>query len=375
MVKHDMKTATYFHRVGSDWIPCDEATAGAQHKDQLDKKLMRPRAIRNTDINLAIQQTPISPVDMTPFQELMPAAAAAAPASTSEDNAVPAAAPAVVQTAGAAVQTADAAVQTADATASVPIRDKYLIHEMHLTRMLLMDQDFIDESATHPLELIRRDKFQRYLHDITALVLYKHEVKMTSEAAEKLHEAAEEYVRDYLANGVGDDVYKQLCAEFEDFNTQEEDKSVSEEGGQEGEEDGGEEDEEKEAAPAPKRTAAAAAAAAAPAPKRTAAAAAAAAAPAPKRPKKTVEVPLSVKLRGTYTVEEVNKLSLQQLVAQVCASPCPVNPDYGWQEAEPSPHRGRGGGQGKNDADRKAYWVRWLTDPEFMTYRENRNAK
>ena len=99
---------------------------------------------------------------------------------------------------------------------------------------------------------------------------------------------------------------------------------------------------------------------------------AAVAAPVSKRPKKTVEVPLSVKLRGTYTVEEVNKLSLQELVAQVCASPCPANPDYGWQEAGPSPHRGRGGGQGKTDADRKAYWIKWLTNPEFMTYRETR---
>jgi hypothetical protein len=388
IVQRAMKEATYFHRVGSDWIPCDEATAGARRKDQLDKKLMRPRAIRNADINLAIQQTPISPVDMTPFQELMPAAAAAAPASTSEDNAVPAA----VQTAGAAVQTADAAVQTADATASVPIRDKRVICTENLTRMLLMDQDFelIDESATHPLELIRRDKwvFMRYLQDITALVLYKHEVKMTTEAMNKLHEAAEEYVRDYLANGVSDDVYKQLCAEFDDFNTQEEENEENQQRRPDGPREA--DDESSDASLATGTAAAAAAggtkrpavAAATGGTKRPAASAAAggtkrpapaaAAAAAAKRPKKITEPPLPIKPRGGYTVEELNNLSVQQLVAQVCASHCPANPDYGWKEEGPSPHRGRGGGQGKDEAERKAYWVQWLTDPEFMTYRERR---
>jgi hypothetical protein len=180
---------------------------------------------------------------------------------------------------------------------------------------------------------------------------------MTPDAMNKLHDAAEEYVRAYLANGVGDDVYKQLCAEFDDFNTQEEDKSVSEEGGQEGEEDGGEEDEEKEAAPAPKRPAAAAAAAA-----------------AAKRPKKITEPPLPLPPRGGYTVEEVQDLTLKQLVAQVCASPVPANSQCGWEEAGPSPHRGRGGGQGNTEEERKDYFVQWLTDPEFMTDREERKA-
>ena len=101
---------------------------------------------------------------------------------------------------------------------------------------------------------------------------------------------------------------------------------------------------------------------------------AAVAAPVSKRPKKTVEVPLSVKLRGTYTVEEVNKLTLKQLVAQVCASSIPSSPKYGWEEAGPSPHRGRGGGQGKTEEERRQYCIRWLTT-EYMTYRETRNAK
>jgi hypothetical protein len=99
---------------------------------------------------------------------------------------------------------------------------------------------------------------------------------------------------------------------------------------------------------------------------------AAAAAAAAKRPKKITEPPLPIKQRGGYTVEELNNLSVQQLVAQVCASPCPANPDYGWKEEGENPHRGRGGGQGKDEEERKDYFVQWLTDPKFMTYRERR---
>eukprot|EP01044_Picomonas_judraskeda_P007863 COSAG03_NODE_869_length_5567_cov_622.477601_2_plen_245_part_00 len=92
--------------------------------------------------------------------------------------------------------------------------------------------------------------------------------------------------------------------------------------------------ENESAAPAPIRPAAAAAAADAAAPKRTAAAAAAAAAPAPKRPKKIIAAPIQpAKQRGDYTVEEVQDLTLKQLVAQVCDSPVPSSPEYGWEEA------------------------------------------
>eukprot|EP01046_Picozoa_sp_COSAG06_P049235 COSAG06_NODE_7536_length_2466_cov_145.571610_1_plen_448_part_00 len=362
-----------------------------------------------------------SDVDLTPFESEAP--------ETSEDNgprdetidtSAFQTAPVATSTAAATAALDDGDTAAAAADATVPIRDDHVIRTNNLTLMLLMGTD---DKRIEERDVVSPSSWLPYLHDITRLVLHKPEIKMCTEAIDKLHEAAEEYVRNYLTNGIDDNVYEQLCAEFDDFNTQEEEEEEEEDGGEEDEddgaseeeeeeeeEDGGEEDEDESASEEEEEeeeedggeededdgaseeeeeeeeedggeededaggT------------KRTAAAPGAAAAPVSKRQKTTAPaLPVPLQQRGCYNLDDVQDLDVQDLALLYKWTGVPINEGHGWKvHSAGDPRRGdvlagrddlKQATQEEKDSAKRTYYIQWLTDITFKTHVELRAAK